>query len=383
MPKDSICKLCSAPSKYLYFNDGKKRSQIKCKVCGSLSPLNPRYRNPNAKYFCPFCHWALYLWKVRKDVSIYKCDNDECSSYLKNKSKLNLREKLLAKIKSSQFKLRYQYREYHFTDEQLTHSTPQKGYSIFDIRNSLHTLCLALTFHVSLAASARKTAFILKNVFSIPISYQTVLNYTQSAAYFCHKFNLTYKGDVDKIQAGDEAYIKIKGNQAYTFLAISPTRRKLTASHIDYSRGTLPATVTMNEAFRTSDPDQENTFISDGNPSYPAGIHFLNQSPDHKIQHKKVIGLQNLDSESEEFRPFKQLIERLIRTYKFHIKAACGFNTTNGAVSLTTLFNTHYNFLRPHSALDYEVPIPLQELQDIETLQGKWAKILSMSFSLN
>jgi len=138
----------------------------------------------------------------------------------------------------------------------------------------------------------------------------------------------------------------------------------------------------MYEAQRTRKPQQKITFITDGNPSYTAGILFLNQSYSLPLSHKKVIGLQNLDSESQEFRPFKQLIERLNRTYKFHIKAACGFNSKNGAVVLTTLFVTHYNFLRPHYALNYSVPCPLKELEKIQTLQGKWAKILQMSFKL-
>jgi len=88
-------------------------------------------------------------------------------------------------------------------------------------------------------------------------------------------------------------------------------------------------------------------------------IHFINESYEANLAHEKVIGLQNLDSESEEFRPFKKLIERLNRTYKFHIRCAYGFNSRNGAVALTTLFVTHYNFLRPHITLNYSVPIPL------------------------
>ena len=239
MPKDCICNICSAPSKYLYYNDGKKRSQIKCKVCNSLSPLHPRHHEPKSNLFCPHCHSAIYLWKHRKDVSIYKCPNDNCSLYLKNKSKLNLREKLLAKIKSSQFKLRYQYREYHFTNEQLVHSAPRESSSIFSIHNSLNTLCLALTFHVSLGISARKTAFILKKVFSLPASYQTVLNYAGSAAYHCHKFNLVYKGDVDKTQAADETYIKVSGKTNYTFFGISAKKRKITSGSPQFSMGNL------------------------------------------------------------------------------------------------------------------------------------------------
>lgn len=255
---------------------------------------------------------------------------------------------------------------------------------IFRIHNSLNTLCLALTFHISLGISARKTAFILKNVFQLPSSYQTVLNYALYAAPYCHQFNLQFKGPVDSTQTGDETYIKIAGQHSYTFFFISPTRRKISSYHIDDSRDTLPATIAMTEAIRTAPFNQPLTLITDGNPSYPSGIHFLNESRDmNKIDHKKVIGLQNLDSESEEFRPFKQLIERLNRTYKFHTRAACGFNSKNGALALTTLFVTFYNFFRPHAALDYEPPIPLPQLQSIPTLQGKWAKILQLAFSLN
>ena len=314
---------------------------------------------------------------------MYKCDNDQCPAFIKNFNKLNTLEKILRKTKSSQFKLRYQYREYHFTNEQLQHSTPDQSPRIFNIRNSMNTLCLALTFHISLGISARKTAFILQNVFQLHASYQTILNYTKYAAPYCHTFNMKLKSPVDSTQAGDETYIKIAGKHAYTYFFITPTRRIISAYHIDGTRDTLPATIAMNEAIRTAPDDQSPTLITDGNPSYPSGIHFLNESrDDYKIIHKKVIGLQNLDSESTEFRPFKQLIERLNRTYKFHTQAANGFSSKAGAIALTTLFVTYYNFFRPHASLDYESPIPRDDLIHIPTLQGKWAKVLDAAFSL-
>lgn len=137
----------------------------------------------------------------------------------------------------------------------------------------------------------------------------------------------------------------------------------------------------MKEALRTAQTNQQITFVTDGNPSYPAGIHFINAqlSNTADIQHRKVIGLQNLDKESEEFRPFKQLIERLMRTYKHHVRPSHGFNSINGATALTTLFVTHYNFLRPHSSLKYNTPVHLPALESIDTIQGKWAKIISLA----
>ena len=380
IPKECVCRVCSAPAEYLSFNDGKKRSQVRCKVCGGLSQVHPGFHR-KTKYFCPHCQGSLYLWKEGKMLSIYKCCNDKCPAYLSARKKLNLKEKLLAKIKSSQFKLRYCFREYRFRKEQLQHSAPAKPDTLclFKIRNSLETLTLVFTFHISLGLSARKTAFALRNVFGIPVSYQTVLNYTETASYYCHRFNLARKGPADDIQAGDEAYIKIAGENAFTFFFIGANSRKITAYHLADSRDVLPATTSMQEAIRTVDPKSNVTLVTDGNPSYPAGIHFINQNREPDLTHKKVIGLQNLDSESAEYRPFKEIIERLNRTYKFHTRAACGFKQPNGAVSLTTLFVTHYNFLRPHTSLGYKVPVPLKELEGIPLLQNKWAKIILMA----
>jgi len=193
----------------------------------------------------------------------------------------------------------------------LRHSAPEEKDSscLFKIHNSLNTLCLALTFHISLGISARKTAFILRNVFSLPLSYQSVLNYTEIVAPYCHRFNLAYKGEVDHIQAGDEAYIKVRGKNHFVFFFISSKSRKITAYHIDKSRETLPAVIAMQEAIRTASPDQEITLVTDGNPSYPAGIHFINQNYEPKLTHKKVVGLQNLDKESEDSVPLKNSLK--------------------------------------------------------------------------
>lgn len=202
------------------------------------------------------------------------------------------------------------------------------------------------------------------------------------AAYHCHKFNLYYKGPVDNFQTGDEAYIKVNGKHNYTFFFISTKQLKITAYHIDTSRDTLPATIAIKEAIRTTNTNGKIFLITDGNPSYQNAVHFLNQFLDNKLILKNVIGLQNLDATSTRFRPFKQLIERLNRTYKFHMRAAAGFSSKNGAIALTTLFVTSYNFLRPHMSLNYNVPVPLDFLKDIDTLQGRWATLLQHAFAL-
>jgi transposase-like protein len=376
--------LCTAPHQYLYYNDGKLRTQLRCKVCSSLFQADNRFKRAlKAKYFCPYCQHALFRWKILLHVIIHKCCNDNCPHRLDAINRLNPAEKILQKIKSSQFKLCYTYREYLFQAPDLVYPSPLKPLvDINKIHNSQNVLGLILSFYVSFAISARKTAFILQNVFNINVSYQTVLNYAEAAAYHCHQFNLKFKGPIADTSAGDETYIRILGTWAYVFLFISAKNLVLSAYHLAHSRETQPAIIAMSEAIRTALPQQNITLISDGNPAYPSGIHFINEnrSPElSRIQHHAVIGLQNLDSESETYRAFKQLSERLNRTFKFHVRPASGFKSDNGARSLVVLFATHYNFLRPHISLGYKTPVEIPELQDISTIQGKWIKILSLA----
>ncbi|OPY63556.1 MAG: hypothetical protein A4E57_03766 [Syntrophorhabdaceae bacterium PtaU1.Bin034] len=79
------------------------------------------------------------------------------------------------------------------------------------------------------------------------------------------------------------------GKQHYVFFFVSSKNLKITAYHVAGSRETLPAVIAMNEAIRTA--DQTIILVTDGNPSYPAGLHYLNEQRDLSVAHKKVIGL--------------------------------------------------------------------------------------------
>src|SRR4030042_289997 len=320
VPEQMVCACCHAPHRYLYYNDGIKRTQLRCKLCHALFQVSQRFqKGKKTKYYCPYCHHALFTWKQKTEVTFYKSWNDHCPHRARRIDKLNEREKTLITKRSSQFKLSYQYREYHYQPYELAHAGPeQPTVDLARIHNAPDILGLILTFYVSSALSARKTALVLRSVFAIPLSYQTVLNYAAAAAFYCHSFNLTRKGSIDDIRAGDEAYIKVVGKHHYVFFFISSQSLKISAYHVADTRETLPAIIAMKEAIRTANPKQTIILVTDGNPSYPAGIHFLNAetTKNPSLQHRKVIGLQNLDRESEAYRPYKHLMERLNRTSK-------------------------------------------------------------------
>jgi transposase-like protein len=241
-----------------------------------------------------------------------------------------------------------------------------------------------LAFHISFALSARKTAQVLRQVFGVPLSYQTVLNYSHAAAYYCHQFNRRHKNPLGDTATGDETYIRVSGKHQFAFLFLDPQTHQISSYHVAPERDTLAAVTAMSEAARTLAEPQSLHFITDRNPAYGAALHYLNAQrdptqPPHTLS--QVLGLQNLDEISTQYRPFKQLIERLNRTYKHHVRSACGFATHNGAVATTALFATFYNFLRPHMALRNRPPVELPELTQITTLQGRWNKILEMALA--
>ena len=283
---------------------------------------------------------------------------------------------------TTHFKINYQYREYHFTPKQIQHSAPEKPkqtkVNLFRVHRPDQVIGLILTFYISFAMSARKTALVLRTVFKIDVSHQTILNYTQAVAYYAHQFNLKNKGKIDDISVADETYIKIKGRQHYVWFILSEKKHTVTAYHISDNRETVSAISALSEALNTSREEQSLTVVSDGCPSYIEAIQFLNRQRKNKINHIQVIGLQNNDEVSQQYRPFKQIIERFNRTYKYHVKPAAGFKAFNGAMALTTLFVTYYNFLRPHMTLNYKAPIQIEQLQYIDTIQAKWVKLIDM-----
>lgn len=351
-----------------------------CKVCSNVFQIQVRFRKP-AKYFCPYCSIALFKWKEREDVTIYKCPNRKCPHRNERLKTLNANEKTIRNKLLSQFKITYQYRDYHFQIGELNVAEPERPIvALHRIYNDINIFALILTLHISYAITARKTAHMLKNIWNITVSHQTVLNYMQTAAYYCHKFNLKYKGEIDDINAGDETYVKVKGIWHYAWFFICTLSKKIAAYHFSDNREAKPAITTMVETIRTATENQDITLVTDGNPVYQSGIHFINsKNAQLKLTLKSVIGLQNLDDESEEFRAYKQMIERLNRTYKYHVQSQDGFGSTNGAVAKLVLFVTHYNFLRPHKSLGYKTPIELPELAGFDRIQNKWVKIISLA----
>lgn len=377
-PKSITCPCCNAPSTYIYDNSG-GRGQYRCKVCKSTFNRKNRF-SKSVILRCPHCLKTLEKIKERKDFFVYKCKNNECSFYKKNLNYMSDKDKKLYEKHPENFKLRYIYRAFNFDFKPLSKYSPLvPKVDLSRIYASSHTLGLILTYHVNYGLSARKTSAIMKDIHGLDISHQTVLNYASAASIVLKPFIDNFNYELSNSFCGDETYVKVNGRWRYLFFFFDTTKKIILSYRISPNRDTLSAVKALNDVlvkFKTIPDDL--TFVVDGNPIYLLAQHYFAQH-DIFFDVEQVIGLTNEDPVSKEYRPLKQIVERLNRTFKRSYKTTYGFGSDHGSISFITLFVAYFNFLRAHTSLEGKVPAQIPELEALPHMPARWLKLIKLS----
>ena len=381
IPSDCTCPMCKAPVDYLTWNNGRSKTQILCKVCQTkFSPGTDNRFSKTHKLKCPYCTHALVPKKNRKHFILHKCVNPKCSYYLHNLRKVD-KQDLKEDYAKNKYKLHYIYREFtiDFFKMDLS-SLPKKASSLKFKQHDSYTMALCLTYRVNLGLSLRKTAQALKDIHGINISHQQVANYCTTAAICVKPFTDNYDYKVGKVLAADETYIKIRGIKGYIWFIMDAARRSILGYQISDNRGVGPCILSMRMAFKHfKDKLPENfKFIADGYSAYPlAAQQFFHKfGKKFKFDITQVIGLTNDDEVSAKYRPYKQMIERLNRTYKESYRPTNGFDNIDGANYDLALWVTYYNFLRPHKHNGFRVLNHVQELDNADNMPEKWQLLI-------
>ncbi len=124
-------------------------------------------------------------------------------------------------------------------------------------------------------------------------------------------------------------------------------------------------------------PGRTLKFIADGYSTYPLAAQQFKIEKGWDVSITQVIGLTNDDEVSKKFRPFKQLIERLNRTFKESYRITCGYGTDGGAIHSVSLWGAYYKFLRPHEKSGDREPLNKVELlEGAGNMPGKWQLLL-------
>ena len=201
-------------------------------------------------------------------------------------------------------------------------------------------MSLCLTYKVNLGLSLRKTAQALKDIHGISISHQQVANYCKTASVCIKPFVDNYDYKTGNVFTADETYIKIRGIKTYIWFIMDAAKRSVIGYQVSDNRGVGPCILAMRMAFQHLKELPKNfKFIADGYSAYPlAAQQFFHEFGDKfKFEITQVIGLTNDNEVSKEFRPYKQMIERLNRTYKASYRKTNGFDNIDGANPLGCL----------------------------------------------
>ena len=227
--------------------------------------------------------------------------------------------------------------------------------------------------------SLRKTAQALKDLYNIDISHQQVANYCKTAAVCVKPFVDNYDYQTGSVFTADETYIKVRGIKGYIWFIMDAAKRSIIGYQISDNRGVDPCILAMRMAFRHLKELPKNfKFIADGYSAYPlAAMEFAKKfKSNFKFEITQVIGLANNDEVSKEYRPYKQMIERLNRTYKASYRSTNGFDNYDGANYDLALWVAYYNFLRPHKHNHYKVLNEVEMLKGADNMPGKWQLLI-------
>jgi len=377
VPAEAVCPYCGAPSEYVYDNNG-GRGEFLCKVCASKFGISKPSKDDEPH--CPFCYSKLTLIKKRKTFDIYRCGNKDCSYRKKKLSAMTAVQKALYKRSPHTFKLRFIYRKFHFKFTPLSkENAVLPKVDLPNITASPHVLGSILTYHVNYGLPLRKAAALMYDMHNVKVSHQTIANYCNSVAIRVKPFVDNFPYDLSDSHCGDETYVKVGGKWHYIFFFFDAVKKIILSYRVQKYRNYQSAILAINDVLvKFKEIPKNLNLITDGNPIYLLARQWFAQ---HGINFDitQVIGLTNDDEVSAEFRPLKQIIERLNRTFKGNYKPTTGYGTSSGAISSVTLFVAYFNFLRPHSKLEGRVPVLIPELDVCPNMPAKWLKLIAMS----
>ena len=376
---EGVCPYCNAPKEYIYDNNGK--GQFLCKACKQPFTLKTT-TSDEAGIYCPYCKKKLVLHHDRKGYIVYRCQSYKCPYYRNNKRFHEDGKDDHLKTSSDQYRFHYHYREFKFNLDSLKNmeQSIDTKVNLSKIHFDSKILGLVLTYYVNYGLSSRKTALILKEVHGLKISHQTVLNYANSVSMIIKPLVDNYPYKIGSTLCGDETYIKVRGKHHYVFFWSDPKSKVITSYTIYAKRDVECACKSIHDFLRhfNGKIPEDLVLITDGNPIYNAAQLFFRLNGISFELHQ-VVGVKNKDEESALYRPFKQIEERLNRTYKQNYYGTNGYDKLECANSYMVLFVAFFNFLRGHSTLKYNTPVNDDLFDNHMLMQDKWLKLIQLS----
>jgi transposase-like protein len=210
-----------------------------------------------------------------------------------------------------------------------------------NIKGDENTVIVAIDLYLK-GVSYRGVADSLKQFYGLQVSHITVMNWINR---FMEQINLyvkTLQPEVGDLWHADEQFIKVKGKIQYIWNVLDADTRFLLASNASPKRTTKDARATFKLA-KAFAGKKAQTVVTDGAFSYEKAVRKEFATYKNPKPHKRYVSLRNKECSNNK-------LERFHGTFRQRDKVMKGFEGKQNHYAEN--FQTYYNFIKHHMALD-------------------------------
>ena len=222
-------------------------------------------------------------------------------------------------------------------------------------RYTSETIALTLDLYFS-GDSLTKIARILNNHLDMHIGKATVYRWIQRYVPMISEYANSLTPQLSDTWQADEVFVKMKGgevikarkmkNMAYLWNVMDRKTRFLLASRLSQHRNVNGAVAVFNEARKNANGSEPEKIFADGLNAYPQAMEYWEgESQKPELVARMGVGKPHANNNR---------IERLNGTLRERIKVQRGWKSMK--TPLAEGQRIHYNFVKPHIALEGQTP---------------------------
>lgn len=213
--------------------------------------------------------------------------------------------------------------------------------------------------------SLRQIADHIHSLHGFKVSYGAIYYWLKKYVDLVHRYVNGLPAQTSERWHADETVLKISGRDLLLWSLLDSETRFLIALHISRRKAADEAEALLKEGLEKSEKKPWE-IITDGNPSYDKAIEegAKNQkASDHGLIHIRGPLVGPITNNK---------IERFNGTVKKRVKAMYHLNSEGGAETFAKGYAIHYNFIKPHRALNYKTPAEKAGLSE----KSNWIRLI-------
>jgi putative transposase len=220
--------------------------------------------------------------------------------------------------------------------------------------------------------SLRKIARNLSDHFDIEIHDSTILSWIEKYIPVISEYVNTLTPQLSGQWSADELFVRTKGSQhqgrykglAFLWNVMDKETRFLLASKVSENRDANGAIAALQEAIKNANGNLPHAVNTDAHKSYREAV----SKTFSNIEHVAKCGINKPHANNNR-------IERLNGTLRERVKVQRGWKS--GQTPIAEGQRIHYNFVKPHMALDGKTPAQASEIS--MELENKWLALIRKS----